>query len=143
METSLLDLHLNELEEPAPVPGGEQYELKVLKAELMRNKNDTRNMIRLIAEIQDQPSAPSVFDYMNLPTKEDTAKAVYMFKKKIKDFCDAVGLDSSDPGTPVEVAGSDHLTYVEWKGLSGFAILEHDTFEGRESNKIVTWIIPK
>ena len=128
-EQSLLDLHLEDVEEQQPVPGGDTYELQIIKAELKPSKDGGRQVLNVIYKIVGHPMALSVFDYLSLPNETDDENARYMFKLQMKRFYEAFGLNFKSPGNP-----------AEWKGKTAKAVLSIQEYEGVPSNKVKKWI---
>jgi len=128
--TGLLDLHLDQVEDPIPVPGEESYELKITSAQIAPSKSSDRNLIKVSYDIVGHAEAQAVFDNMSLPTKEDDEKNVAFFLQNLKKFCVAFGLDLKDPGEP-----------PTWKGLTAWNILKQKKNEqsGEMENQIGRW----
>ena len=127
--SEFMDLHLDNVQDPEPVPGGEQYQLRIGKAEMKRNEKDTRNMIVIMFSIVDNPTAPPIMEYLNLPCKEDAENTVYMFKLRIKDFCRSFNIElGNEPD------------FSEWKGLEGWAFIKTEEYKGKPQNKVSKFI---
>jgi len=131
--SSLLDLHLDKVPDLTALPA-DQYQLKVGDAKIVPSKSSERDLISVIFSINDHAEAKAVFHNFCIPIKTDKESTVMMFKRDLKNFLLAFGVDPSDPGDP-----------AEWKGLEGWATLKHGTNNrsGEEENTIGRWIIPK
>ncbi len=131
--SSLMDMHLDKVKDPIVVPAGE-YELKITSAKIEPSKSSDRDLIKIAYKILDQPEAQAVFDNMCFPIKGDTEDTVYFFQLQIKKFCQAFGLDLTNPGEP-----------PEWKGLTAWNNLKQEPNDqtGDIQNTIGTWVVKK
>lgn len=116
---SMLDLHLNEVEDPKVLPRDE-YELEVSKAELKPSNDERRMVLHLIFNVVDNPGAQSVFEYLSYPIEEDKDNTIYMMSLSLKHFGQAFGIDldvlSNLPNEPDEA--------LSFKGETGWAYLK-------------------
>lgn len=127
---SLLDLHLDTLPEPTVVPGGEEYNLKIVSAKQVQSKSSERQLISVVLEAIDHPDAKSVFENLCFPLEGDADKTIYMFKDQFRNFFNAFGIDLKKPGDP-----------AEWKGLEGWAFLKVEERNGVDENKVSRYIV--
>lgn len=129
--SSLLDLHLDEVEDPTVVPGGEEYQMRITSAQVAPSKSSDRDVIKVSCSIVDNPTAKTVFINMALPLKDDEKSTAYMLKLQVKQFMEAFGLDLSNPGEA-----------SEWKGLEAWAVLKTRSNEktGDEENQVARWV---
>lgn len=131
--SSLLDLHLDKVQDPIVVQGGEEYELKVLDAKIAPSQSSDRDVIKVMCEIIDHPTAKPVFVNMALPLKDDDEKKTYTLSLQIKQFFQAIDVEVADPGEP-----------ETWKGQTGWAFLKVRTLDnGEEVNEVGRWRVPK
>jgi len=132
--SNLLDLHLGDVQDPTIVPGGEEYELRIVDASIAPSKSSDRNLIKAMLEVIDHPTAKPIFVNFPLPGKKEEKKTEYILKLRIKDFLRAFGIDVADPGNP-----------AEWKGMTAWAVLKETKREetGEETNDVARWIISK
>ena len=132
--SGLLDYHLDQVEDPVAVPGGESYELKITSAQIAPSKSSDRNLIKVSYEIVGHAEAQAVFDNMSLPMKTDSEKNTAFFLQNLKKFCIAFGLNLKDPGEP-----------TTWKGLTAWNILKQAPNEqsGEIENSIGRWEVKK
>ena len=129
MSDSLLDLHLDQVEDQEPVPGGEEYQLRIVSAKVQPSKDGARNILQVGFEVIDHPTALPVFEHYCFPNESDEKKTVYMFKLNMKQFMQAFGIDPSNPGNP-----------EEWKDATAWAFLKTDEYQGRPMNRASRWI---
>lgn len=129
MTDSLLDLHLDQVEDQVPVPGGEEYQLKIVSGKVNPSKDGARSVLQVGFEILDHPTAQSVFEHYSFPNESDEDKTVYMMKLNLKQFMQAFGIDPGNPGNP-----------EDWKGLTAWAFLKMDEYDGRPMNRVSRWI---
>lgn len=131
--SNLLDLHLDKVEDPIIVPGGEEYELRILDAKIAPSKSSDRDVVKVMCEVVDNPTAKPVFVNMALPLKDDDAKKTYTLSLQIKQFFQAFDINLKSPGEP-----------ETWKGQTGWAFMKVDTMEsGEEVNQVGRWIVKK
>lgn len=126
---SLLDMHLDEVEDPTTVPGGEEYELKINSAKLKPSKSSERTLLEVGFDIIDHATSLPVFANMSFPLADDETKTAYSLKLNIKQFMQAFGIDVANPGDP-----------AEWKGETGWAFLKISEYEGRVRNEVSRYI---
>jgi hypothetical protein len=131
---SLLDLHLDQVPDLVPVPGNEQYQLRVTSAAVGQSASSERQLIKVALKVLGHPEAQTVFENFSLPIPSDPPDHVDMFKRNLKNFITACGIDPKNPGKP-----------EDWQGAEPFAILKLKTNEksGAEENKVGRWIIPQ
>ena len=132
MTESLLDLHLDQVEDPTTVPGGEEYQLRIVSANMKKSNDGTRDMILVSMQVVDHPTSKSVFENMILPKEGDKDQTVYLSKLRIKQFMQAFGIDTANPGDP-----------SEWVDLTAWGILKLDEYNGEVNNKVSKWSVKK
>lgn len=131
--SSLLDLHLDKVEDPTVVPGGEEYELRILDAKVAPSKSSDRDVIKVMLEVVDNPTAKPVFVNMAVPSKDDDERKTYSMSLQIKQFMQAFDIDLKNPGDP-----------AEWKGKTAWAWLNiGENQNGDEQNEVGRWIQKK
>jgi hypothetical protein len=129
---SLLDLHLASVEDPVVLPGGEEYQLLVISAEVKPSKSSDRTILQVGFEVVDNPTAKTIFESMAFPTESDEKKTQYMMKLRIKQFLQAIGIDPANPGDP-----------ESWKGETGWAFVKAEEYNGEPVNRVSRWIVKK
>lgn len=132
MEGTLLDLHLDQVEDPTTVPGGEEYQLRIISADMKKSNDQTRDMILVGMQIVDNPTSKTVFENMILPKEGDKDQTVYLSKLRIKQFMQAFGIGLSDPGE-----------LSSWVDRTAWAVLKLDEYQGQVSNKVAKWSVKK
>lgn len=126
---SLLDMHLDEMEDPTTVPGGEEYQLKISSAKLKPSKTSERTVLEVVFDIIDHESAIPIFENMAFALKDDEKKTSYSLRQNIRSFMQAFSIDLGNPGDP-----------SEWKGLEGWAFVKMDEFQGQPCNRVSRYI---
>ena len=135
MSQSILDsLDLENVPEQEVVPANE-YELKVLKCDLEQNEKSGKWNVVWIFEILGQPNALNIFHYTAMPAPEDDTKKRDTKRRFAKEIFGAFGADFSNIGQVV--ANGDLIGAVAW------ALLDTETYEGREKNVIKRFIASK
>lgn len=143
--TSLLGLHLDKLPERVIVPGGDEYQLQIMKGSIKPSKNSDREVIHIAFKILDHPTAPPVMETLCLPVDSDTEDLQFNFSDQIRDFMLAFGINLKNPGEPIEVTEGLNKVKIfkEWKGLEGWAFIGTDVYEGRPKNTVSRFIVKK
>lgn len=116
---SLLDLHLNDVEDPEILPAGE-YEVQISKAELKPSKDEKRMVLHIIYNVVDNPKAQSVFEYLCYPVTEDAENTIYMMSLNLKHFGQAFEIDLDTLSNLPD--NSDEA--INFKGKTGWAYLK-------------------
>ena len=140
--TSLLGLHLDKLPEREIVPGGDEYQMQIMKGSIKPSKNTNRDVIHVAFKILDHPTAPPVMETLCLPMDGDNEDLSYNFQDVIRNFFIAFDIDLKNPGEPIEVTEGENKVKIfkEWKGKEGWAFLKTDTYEGRQKNVVSRYI---
>lgn len=140
--TSLLGLHLDKLPVKEIVPGGNEYQLQIMKGSIKPSKNTDRDVIHVAFKVLDHKTAPPVMETLCLPIDSDSEDLAFNFQDAIRNFFIAFDIDLKDPGTPIEVTDGTNKVrvYQDWKGKEGWAFLGVDEYEGRAKNVISRYI---
>jgi len=132
MSESLLDLHLDQVEDPTTVPGGEEYQLRIVSAQMKKSNDQTRDMLLVGLQIVDHPASKSVFENLILPKEGDKEQTVYLSKLRIKHFMQAFGIDPANPGDP-----------SDWVDKTAWGVLKLEEYNGEVNNKVSKWSVKK
>lgn len=132
---SLIDLSTMDLEnvsEPTPVPGDEEYELRILEVILKENKNGEPYIMPRF-EVIGHPTAKDFGEYIPLPHSGMDPKKMERSKYRLKLFLTTFNL-------PLTTS----LDIEDMVGSTGWAILgvESDEQYG-DSNKIKRFLPPR
>lgn len=130
---SLLDLHLDQVEEPSLVDPGE-YELTIKQAVVVPSKSSSRDILKITCEINDLPGAQPVYLNLSFPCSTDPDSTVYFMKLNLKRFMEAFGIDTTDPGNP-----------PDWIGLTAWGMVtqKENKENGNISHDVSKWIVQK
>lgn len=130
-EQSLLDLHLDDVPELTPVPGGEEYELRVMSSKIEPSKSSERKVLKVMFSVNDHPEALPIFENLAFPLPEDDKSKADMFKRQVKNFVTAIGMDPKSPGKP-----------EEWVGKTCWVFLKQGTNNktGNTENKVSSYL---
>jgi len=129
---SLLDVDVDDAQEPKVMPADEEYKLRTTRGTIDTDKNDEPYML-VFFEVVDEPLAKDLSHFFRLPHSGLDAKQSNRVKWDLKIFQEAFsipslqGIDESDLG-----------------GFEGWAILgvrEDDTYG--EQNSIRKFIAPR
>lgn len=97
----------DDIKDSPPAPEGE-YDLKVLKVDSRRNKDDTRDMIVVTLQIESDEDYALLSEYLSIPHDEDDAKSSKLMSLRIKKFLTAFGIEFSDDGfDPEDLEGAE------------------------------------
>lgn len=127
---SLLDFNLDKVPDEVTVEPGE-YQLVVTKAE-ERDSKEHHPMIEVFFNIIDNPDAKMIAHYFMLPEKGNKNNNSRL--RSLKSFCEACGIDISQPFDPAE----------DFKGKEVWARLkQEDAEEYGVQNRVSRFVIPK
>jgi len=93
-----IEVNLQDVKEPKPVPGGKRYALTIAEAEFREEKND----IRISIGIDDHLDAPNVSHYCSLPKAEDEEGKAAFKARMLKRFLVAFNIPHDGDGFEVE-----------------------------------------
>ena len=108
---TLLDVDVNDAQEPKVVPGDEEYELRILDVTIDNDKNGEPYMLPRF-EVVDEPLAKDFTKFYRLPHQGLDEKQMNRAKWQIKILLETFSLPTSG-SLPVE----------DMKGCTGWAIL--------------------
>lgn len=117
---------LSEIPEQAPVEEGE-YRLKITKAKEAKSGNTGREGLMLICSVTDEENAEPIFHRLWFPFEHEEKEKQTTMWRMVKEFMEAIGLDSSAGAGPEDFQG------VEFDAMIG---LEQDD-NGRWRNSII------
>lgn len=129
---SMLDMNLNDAQEPTVVPAGEEYKIRILTVKVDNDKNNQPYMLPTF-EVPDVAASKSFTKFLRIPNESLDAKKMNSAKWQIKLFLECFGMDPGRPFNPEELTG-----------LTGWAILgiEEDEEYG-DKNYVKKFIAPK
>lgn len=130
---SLLELNLDDAQEPKVVDANEEYKLRIIDCTKDVNKKGNKYILPRF-EVVDEPLAKDFTKYLGLPHDEMKAKELNRCKWGLVCFFDAFGVDHSKPVDP-----EDDLV-----GQTGWAILGIEDNEAfGEQNYVKKFIAPR
>src|SRR5882724_623822 len=90
---------MSEAKEQDVVPEGE-YDLRIVEVDAEKESKSGKPMIGVIIAIEssDHPNASPIFEYLNLPHEDDSAKASAFKLLQIARFCHAFEIPFEDNG---------------------------------------------
>ena len=118
---------LNDIKDLTPVDGGQEYDLRIIKA-MKKKFNSGRNGVNLIIDIVDEDNAKNIFhsilfgndgDYTG-----DEEEQSNEFWRRVKTFCRALGLN---PDNDLEAEDFEDLQFS--------AIVEYDDGIDEDGNQ--------
>jgi len=138
MPKSLLDFNMDDVPDPIVVPPKEEYQLKIIKATEKPGKKDpTRTVLHLMMKIEGEPNAKTVMESIAYSKEDDPEENALIMDRSLKNFMLGFGINKKH--LDKDAAGEFH----GFKGLTGWAILDVDTYEGEQRNKVSRYIEPK
>lgn len=109
---------LNEIKDLEPVEGGQEYDLRIIKAQKKKFRSG-RNGVSLIIDIVDEDNAPNIFHNILFGNDGeytgDSEEDSNNWWRRVKTFCRALGLD---PNNDLEAEDFEDLQFT--------AIVEYD-----------------
>lgn len=117
---------LNDIPELTIAPDGE-YTLRILSAKDMETKdqNNPKPFLMLVTQFMDRDNTPNLIHKLWFPTKDDSKDKKTNKLRMIKDFCNSIGLDTTQ-----EIPNEDFI------GIEFQAIVKISEYDGREYNEI-------
>jgi len=129
---SLLDIKVDDAQEPKVVEADEEYKLKVTRVTVDTDKNDEPYMM-VFFEVTDDSLAKDFSHFFRLPHEDMSEKELNRAKWNLKQFGEAFGISSFQ-----------ELDEDDIVGCTGWAILGvRDSDEFGEQNFIRKFIAPK
>ena len=127
-DLSFMDISLDDIVDYAALPDGTEVDLQV--TDVQPNSEKKYNLVTFT--IKDQPNTLDVRHYVSFPNSSDDAKKANNKKKVVRDFMQALGLQS--PVFGPEIIGQ------ECSAILGY---EEATDKYREKNFIKKFVTPK
>ena len=124
---SVLNIDLNNVQEPQPVPDG-QYEVEVVGTpEIRTSQRSNQEYINLRLQVVGEPTAADIYDIVMLPhqTEDDTTNE--RRKLRLKRLCEAFGVEFA--------VGSIELEEFEGRRAGALVTTENDEEYG-DRNRI-------
>lgn len=116
---------LSSIPELRPVPGGEEYDLRISRARDVRNRDNNRDGILLMIEVVGEENVQTIFERIWLPSEQDDEDKKATMWRMIKERITALGLDPADTETK------------DFEGVEFTAILtEAEDLQGRKINEL-------
>jgi len=131
---SLLDMHLDKVEDLKVVKAGEEYELQITSA-YDSEASTGRTMFNLSCKIMGQPGTKPVFESFSTPMEGDSEENVDFFKRNVKKALQAFKLKP--------LAADAEGKYPTYKGATAWAILKTGEYQGEPKNEVARWIVKK
>jgi len=103
-----------------------EYELQIQHAEAVDLDQGKKARISLRCEVLNEPTADDVYYTIFYPNSEDTEKQRNRKLNDISDFLGKIGLDPD----------ASQIDLDDWIGKKFTAILDKETYQGRERNVI-------
>jgi hypothetical protein len=127
---SIIDQNLDDVPDRTNVPAGEQH-LVVTKAEVARNKDNTRDQIVVSLAPYDGGDFWPLRQYFPLV---DAGHEKYdTYRRMLKDFCEAFGV-------PIRKGGK--IDTEDMVGKDAWVIIKTEEFEGKEKAVVDRYVRP-
>lgn len=124
---------LNEIPELGPVPAGQEYELRIIKASMKKTAGQggkpVRDYMEIICQVIGEDAAENIFHKLFLPVPSDDEQKTQTMLRMFKEFFIKIGIDLDDEVDTDELCAE--LTNHEFT-----AVLGEETYEGRVRNVI-------
>jgi len=119
---------LSDIPDLEPVPGGQEYDLRIIKAQKTKSNKTGRNGVLLVVDIIDEDNAMNImhtlwFGNDGTYTSDDDDKSNMMWRM-VKDFVTALGLDPNED-----------LEAEDFVDLQFTAIVEYDDGKDDDGNQ--------
>lgn len=115
--------NLDQIADLTVMPEGE-YDIKVISAKDIKNKEQTRSAIMLNCKIIGEENAKPVFHALWMGNNSDDKEKYDGMMRRVKEFIVAVGLDLNEIETN------------DFAGVEFTALLKIKNFNGEDSNEI-------
>lgn len=124
----ILDFNLDNVPEQTVADPGE-VQLRIAKAEVKEKRDQSGFQICCTLEIEGHPNAAPIFHYLGLPAKADDERQKNNKLRRVKEFCQALGVPTDNPNTD------------DWVGRSCWALIKVETSEEYGTQNRVTRFI--
>jgi hypothetical protein len=132
---SFLDLNLDEVPELKTVEPNREYELRIEGAEIKESKGEKtagQSMLNIRCSIPSEPDTQQVYEIVMLPHGDADEEQNNQRKRQLKRLLESIGLDISR-GFNID----------ELVGLTFWAILDVETYQGEDRNRIKRYMAPQ
>jgi len=130
--SSLLDIDVDDAQEPKVVPADEEYELRIIDAKTDTNKDGNPYLLPRF-EVVGEPLAKDFTKYLGLPHEEMDAKQLNRAKWALKNYLECFGLPTAG-----------QLVVGDMVGSTGWGILGvEDNEQYGEQNYVKKFIVKK
>lgn len=116
----MFDLDLNDIPPQIILPAG-VYSLRVERIDFKKNEEKGRKWFNIMLTCPDEPTADPIFHMLGYPGPDDDERQTLNKKRRLKEFFDLAGVDTSvtpwDPTTAIQAELEAEVVQEEYQGV--------------------------